>query len=142
MWACSELVVLAAPAVVFSRLATVSRWEADFSGIRNVRVPEAGRGRLGPGSEFEFELDRLRLCVWVSEFTPASRLAWSGQGIDISAYHAWLISGHLGRSQVLSGFAARGAAAIALRETDPVAAQATIGRWVADLKKAAESAPP
>ena len=141
VWACSELVVLAASAVVFSRLVTVSRWERDFSGIRNVRIPAAGRGYLEPDSEFEFELDGLRLYARVSEFAPSSRLAWSGQGIDISAYHEWVVSGDLGRSRVLAGFAARGAAAIALRETDPGTAQATLDRWVADLKIAAESTP-
>ena len=95
---------------------------------------------LAPDSEFEFELDRLRLCARVSEFVPGSRLAWSGLGIDISTYHAWVISGGLGRSRILAGFAARGAAAVALRETDPGAAQAMLGRWLADLKAAAESA--
>jgi len=140
VWACSELVVLAASAVTFARLVTVSRWERDFSGIRDVRTP--GHGYLEPDREFEFELDGLRLGARVSEFVPSSRLAWSGQGIDITAYHAWVISGRPGRSQVLSGFAARGAAAIALRETDPGAAQRTLDRWAADLKKAAESAAP
>ena len=71
-----------------------------------------------------------------------SRLAWSGQGIDIIAYHAWVISGRPGGSQVLAGFAARGAAAIALRETDPGGVQRTLDRWVAGLKQAAESAAP
>jgi len=141
-WACSELVVLAAPAVVFSRLVTVSRWVRDFSGIRNVRPPAPGHGQLEPDSEFEFEIDGLRLCAQVVEFVADGRLAWCGQGIDISAYHAWAVSGQLGRSRVLAGFAARGAAAIALRETDPGAAQRTLDRWVADLKKAAESAAP
>ncbi len=142
VWACSELAVLAASGAVFARLITVSRWERDFSGIRDVRTPVAGRGYLEPDSEFEFELDGLRLCARVSEFVPSGRLAWSGQGIDITAYHAWVISGRLGRSQVLAGFAARGAAAIALRETDPGAAQRALDRWAADLKKAAESAAP
>ena len=142
VWACSDLVVLAASAVVFSRLVTVSRWERDFSGIRNVRIPAGGRGYLEPDSEFEFELDGLRLCARVSEFAPSSRLAWSGQGIDISAYHEWVVSGDLGRSRVLADFAARGAAAIALRETDSGTVQARLDRWVADLKIAAESAPP
>jgi len=138
LWACSELVVLAASAVTFARLVAISRWERDFSGIRDVR----GRGHLEPDSEFEFELDGLRLCARVSEFVPGSRLAWSGHGVDITAYHAWVISGRLGRSQVLAGFAARGAAAIALRETDPGGAQRALDRWAADLKKAVESAAP
>jgi hypothetical protein len=140
VWACSEVVVLAAPPVVFSRLVTVSCWERDFPGIRNVRIPDAGRGYLEPDSEFEFELDRLRLCARVTEFVPGSRLAWSGQGIDISTYHAWAVSGELGRSRVLAGFAARGAGAIAMREPDPGTTQAMLDRWVADLRIAADSA--
>jgi hypothetical protein len=68
------------------------------------------------------------------------RLAWSGQGIDISVYHAWVIAGNGGRSRVLAGWSARGAAAIALRETDPAAAQRMLDRWVTDLKTAAENA--
>jgi hypothetical protein len=132
--------VLASSAVVFSRLVTVSGWERDFPGTRNARIPGAGHGSLAPDSEFGFELDGLRLCARVIEFVPGSRLAWSGQGIDISTYHVWVISRHLGRSGVLAGFAARGAAAIAMREPDPCAAQATLDRWITDLKTAAESA--
>ena len=89
VWARSELVVLAAPAVVFAPLVAVSRWERDFAGIQNVRIPAVSGGYLEMDSEFEFELDGLGLCAQVTEFTPGSRLAWSGQGIDITAYHGW-----------------------------------------------------
>ena len=142
VWARSEQVINTAPAVVFSYLATARRWEQSFSGIRNVRVPAPGRGYLEPDGELEFEIDGLRLCAQVSEYVASSRLAWSGQGIDISTYHGWVLSGDPGRSRVLAGFAARGAAAIALRESDPRAAQRTLDRWVADLKTAAERARP
>jgi hypothetical protein len=125
---------------VFARLVTVSRWERDFSGLRNVRIPEAGRGHLELDSEFDFELDGLRLRARVSEFVPGRRLAWYAQGIDIGAYHGWVVSGDSGGSRVLAGFAARGAAAIALREADPLSAQRTLDRWAADLKEAAERA--
>jgi hypothetical protein len=138
VWACSEVVVLAASEVVFTRLVNVSGWERDFSGIRKVRTPAPGRGYLEMDSEFEFELAGLLLCARVSEFAPSGRLAWSGQGIDISAYHGWVVSGDSGRSRVLAGFAARGAAAVALREADPLSAQRTLDRWVTDLKAVAE----
>jgi hypothetical protein len=137
--------VLATAPVVFSRLITISGWERDFPSTQNVRMPAPGRGYLEPDSEFEFELNGLRLGARVIEFLPSSRLAWSGLGIDISTYHAWAVwavSGRLGRSRVLAGFAARGAAAIAMREPDPGAAQRMLDRWVADLKEAAESAQP
>ena len=140
VWARSELAINVAPAIVFSRLITARHWEQHFSGIRNVRVPDAGGGYLELDSEFDVEIDGLRLRAQVSEFVVSSRLAWSGQGIDISVYYAWVVSGDPGRSRVLAGFAARGAAAIARRETDPGAAQRTLDRWVADLKAAAESA--
>jgi len=133
---------MATPPVVFSRLVTVSRWERDFASIRGVRIPAPGPGCLQPDSEFEFELDRIHLCARVIEFVPSSRLAWSGQGIDISTYHAWAVSGDLGRSRVLAGFAGRGAAAIAMREPDPGTTQAALDRWVADLKIAAENPRP
>jgi hypothetical protein len=141
VWARSELFVLAASAVVFAHLVAVSSWELDFSGIRDVRIPASGRGYLEIDTEFEFELDGLLLCARVGEFAPSGRLAWYGQGIDISAYHGWVISGDSSRSRVLAGFAARGAAAIALREADPLSAQRTLDRWVTDLKVAAERSP-
>jgi hypothetical protein len=141
VWARSDVVVEATPAVVFWHLAAVSRWESTFSGIRVARVPDAGSGCLEPDSVFEFDIEGLRLCARVIEFAAGRRLAWSGQGIDITAYHAWVISAGRRRSTVLAGFAARGAAAIALREPDPGAAQRTLDRWAADLKTAAESAP-
>jgi hypothetical protein len=141
VWARSEIVIDAAPAIVFWHLAAVSRWESIFSGVRDASVPDAGRGYLEPDREFEFKLDGLRLSAQVTEFMTGQRLAWSGQGIDIIAYQAWVISGDLGRSRVLAGFSARGAAAIAMREPDPRAAQQTLDRWAADLKAAAESVP-
>jgi len=142
VWARSELIIQAPPAVVFSYLATAPRWGQHFSGLRGVRLLDPGRGRLEPDSMFGFELGDLRLSAQVTEFVDGCRLAWFSHGIDISAYHAWVISGDgdLGCSRVLAGFAARGAAAIALREPDPSAAQQTLDRWAADLKAAAESA--
>lgn len=139
-WARSELVVKAEPADVFSRLITPRHWERDFSGIRNVRFPASGHGFLEPDSEFEFEVDGLRLEARVIELADG-RLAWSGQGTDISVYHAWLVSGGPGRSSaVLTGFAARGTAAVALTEPDPGRTHAMLDWWVRDLKKAAEGA--
>ena len=140
VWARSELAVEAAPEVVFGHLIVVADWERNFSGIRDVRLPAPGRSSLEPDSAFGFEVGGLRLSAQVIEFVAGCRLAWSGLGIDISAYHAWVVSGRLSRSRVLAGFAARGAAAIALREPDPGAAQRALDRWVADLKTAAEKA--
>ena len=136
VWAHSELVIEAAAAVVFSHLIAVTRWEQDFSDIREVRP--GCPGCLQPASVFDFEVDGLRLSAQVTEFVAGRRLAWSGQGIDISTYHAWVISGDQRRSAILAGFAARGAAAIALREPDPGAPRRTLDRWAADLKAAAE----
>ena len=139
-WARSELVVKAEPADVFSRLITPRHWERDFSSIRNVRFPASGHGFLEPESEFEFEVDGLRLEARVIELADG-RLAWFGQGTDISVYHAWLVSGGPGRSSaVLTGFAARGTAAVALTEPDPGRTHAMLDRWVRNLKKAAEGA--
>jgi hypothetical protein len=109
--ACREVVIDAPADVVFSCLAAASQWAAE-----------------------------LRLDVQVIEFETGRRLAWSGQGIDISVYHGWVISGDGGRSRVLAGFAARGAAAIALRETDPAGVQRRLDRWVDDLRTAVERA--
>jgi hypothetical protein len=136
VWARGELIIQAPPAAVFERLTAVDGWERGFSGLRNVHGP--GSGSLAPDGEFEYEQNGLRLRARVTEWTAGRLLAWSGQGIDISVYQAWVITGELGWSRVLAGIAARGAAAVALRETDPGAAQATLDRWLADLKRAAK----
>ena len=128
--------------MVVSCRVTAGRWERDFPGIRNVRILTGGHEDLAKDTAFEFEMDGLRLSAQVSDFAAGRRLAWSGQGIDISTYHAWVISGGSSRSYALAGFAARGAAAIALRETDPGAVQRALHRWAAALKGAAESARP
>ena len=140
MWARSELVIVAPPDVVFSRLVTAGRWERDFPGLRSVRVLTGGCQDLAEDTAFEFVMEGLRLTAQVSDFAAGRRLAWSGQGIDISTYHTWVFSGDVRGSRALAGFAARGAAAIALRETDPGAAQRTLDRWAGDLKAAAEGA--
>jgi len=137
-WARTERVVKAHPADVFSRLITPRHWERDFSGIRNFRFPASGHGFLEPDSEFEFEVDGLRVEARVIELADG-RLAWFGQGTDISVHHVWLVSSGPGKSSaVLTGFAARGAAAVALTEPDPDRTHAMLDRWVRDLKKAAE----
>jgi hypothetical protein len=138
--ASSDAVVNAAPSIVFGHLIAVSHWEQDFTGIRDVRAPSPPGADLEPGMEFEFEFDGLRLCARVIEFVASHRLAWSGQGIDIDVYQAWLVSGDATRSWARTGFAARGAAAIALREMDPGRVQRTLDRWLADLTTAAETA--
>ena len=142
VWARSEVIILAPAAVVFSHLVTAGRWERDFPGLRDVRVLTGGHEDLAEDTAFEFEMDGLRLTAQVSDFAASRRLAWSGQGIDISTYHAWVLSGEVSRSRALAGFAARGAAAIALRETDPAAAQRTLDRWAGGLKAAAERGVP
>jgi hypothetical protein len=138
VWAHSELVINAPPTVVFSRLVMAACWERDFSGFRNFRILAGGCEDLAEDTAFEFEMDGLRLSAQVSDFAAGRRLAWSGQGIDISTYHAWVISGDSSASRVRAGFAARGAAAIALRETTAGAAQRALDRWTVDLKAAAE----
>ena len=171
VWARSELVINAPPVVVFSRLVAADCWERDFRDIRDVRILAGadedgghedgghqdlagGHQDLGGDTVFEFEMDGLRLSAQVSDFAAGRRLAWSGQGIDIITYHAWVISsGSSGSSassassgsstsRALAGFAARGAAAIALRETGPGAAQRALDRWTLDLKTAAERTRP
>jgi hypothetical protein len=141
-WARSQLAIKAEPADVFSRLNTLGHWERDFSGIRNVRFPASGPGCLEPDSEFEFEVDGVRLEARVVESAGVElgggRLAWSGQGTDISVYHAWVVFVGPGRSVVLTGFAARGAAAVALTEPDPGRTQGMLDRWARDLRQAAE----
>ena len=114
----------------------------DFPGVRNVHVLTAGHEDPTEDTAFESEMDGLRLSAQVSDFVAGRLLAWSGQGIDISTYHVWVISGHSSTSRALAGFAARGAGAIALRETDPGAAQRALDRWAAGLKTAAEGVRP
>ena len=75
---------------------------------------------LEPGGVFGFKIGGLRLDAQVCELVAGHRLAWSGLGVDISTYHAWVVSGDPGGTRVTAGFAARGAAAIALREPDLV----------------------
>jgi hypothetical protein len=103
-------------------------------------LPGVRHGCLEPDSEFELEVDGLRLEARVVELA-GGRLAWSGQGTDISVYHAWVVSGGPGRSVVLTRFAARGAAAVALTEPDPGRTQAMLDRWACGLREAAQGTP-
>jgi hypothetical protein len=140
-WAGGEAAIQATRTAVFAHLITIRRWEQHFSGMRNIRLSAPG-GCLEPDSTFDLEIDGLRLGGHVTEFVACNRLAWSGVGIDIATYHGWVISGDLGRCRVVAGFAARGAAAIALREPDPGLPQRMLDRWVAGLKSAAEEPGP
>ncbi|MGN9842019.1 SRPBCC family protein [Nonomuraea sp. H19] len=138
LWARSGIVIDAPPEAVFRLLVAIGQWGRAFPGIRRARLSETGQGRLEPDSEFTFEFAGLRLRARVSEAVGGSRLAWSGQGIDISIHHEWVLTAASGGTRVLVGFSARGPAAIALRESDAGAAQDAIDRWIIDLKEAAE----
>ena len=136
----SEVLVRAAPSTVFSLLIGAANWERVFSCVRPIQAPGASCGVVGPGTEFAFEFAGLRLSARVTEFVASYRLAWAAQGIDITMYQSWVISGGPGRFRVQAAVAARGAAAISLREAGPGATQAALDTWVAELKTAAGKA--
>ena len=142
VWARSELVILAPAAVVFAHLVTAGRWERDFPGLRNVRVLTGGHEDLAEDTAFEFEMDGLRLTAQVSDF--AAGRGWPGRARESTSARTTrgFSPASVSRSRALAGFAARGAAAIALRETDPGAAQRTLDRWAGGLKAAAERGVP
>ncbi|MFF4346207.1 SRPBCC family protein [Streptomyces sp. NPDC001530] len=138
LWAHSGAVIHAPPEAVFEQLVTTGRWDRAFPGILHAHLPETGQDRLEPDSEFTFELAGLRTRARVSESVGGSRLVWSGYGIDIGIYQEWVLTAAPEGTHVLVGFAARGPAAIALRELDGGAVQDAIDRWITDLKEAAE----
>jgi hypothetical protein len=117
LWARGEAVVEVAPVTVLAHLAT------------------ALGAHLAAGSEFAVAFEGLRLDARVTEYADGRRFAWFGLGVDISVFHGWVVTGDRGRSRVLTGLAARGAAAIELREADPLAARRVVDHRLADLRR-------
>ncbi|MEV5385360.1 hypothetical protein [Streptomyces sp. NPDC052721] len=132
LWAAGEIGIDADPATVFAHLAGIRAWARDFTG------PADGPTALRAESEFVYRLDGLAVHARVGEYSPGSRLAWFGQGIDFGLYQEWLLLDHGDRTLVLLGLAARGSAAIARRESDPAGARRCVDRWLSGLKTRTE----
>lgn len=140
LWAVGAIGIDTQPETVFAPLVNICGWERDFAEAEDGPAADTEPTALRTDSEFAYRLDGLAVHARVGECSPGSRLAWFGQGIDLSLYQEWLLLARGTRTLVLMGFAARGPAAIARREADPAGAQRSVNRWLAALRTEAERA--
>ncbi|MFH9089720.1 hypothetical protein [Streptomyces sp. NPDC017673] len=140
LWAVGAADLDARPEVVFGCLADLC------GGARNVRpVEERPAVNIDPpglrtDSEFAYRLDGLEVRARVGECSPCSRLAWFALGTDLGLYQEWLLLARGDRTLVLTGFAARGPAAIAHREADAASARRMVEEWLRKLRARASRA--
>ncbi|MDN3028539.1 hypothetical protein [Streptomyces sp. S.PB5] len=127
-----EVRIPASPAAVFVCLTEICAWARDFT-TRDVGiVPSAAA--LRTESELAFRLDRVPVRAQVVACRPGRCLIWFEHGVDLDVYQEWLLTVLPDGTRVHLGLAARGAAAISYRESDPVGADRTVNRWLAALR--------
>lgn len=107
----NEIVVKAAPGVVWAWLVRAGDWPDWYPNSSNVRI-EGGGPNLRPGVAFSWRTFGVSVACTVREFVPYERIAWDGAGLLIDIYHAWLVTPQPGGCHVLTeenqhGLAAR-----------------------------------
>ncbi|MGW0300418.1 SRPBCC family protein [Streptomyces anthocyanicus] len=130
----ARAVISSSPDRVFALLTDMARWPEWVPGITEVR--------LGPhASAFEVELHDHRFEVIIGERAEPRRLGWSGIGAGVQLYQAWLLTEVGDKTHVVTEAVVRGPAAKSIGALSPTWAERLNARWLAQLKRLAETAP-
>ena len=86
----NELLVDAPPAAVWDALVAAPGWPAIYGNAKRVEI-DGGGDRLTDGVTFRWTTFGLRVETTVTEFVPARRPAWYGEGYGSSGYHSWTL---------------------------------------------------
>lgn len=90
----NELLIAAAPAVVWAWLIRAPLWPTWYANAHHVRASDGASDSLtdlAAGSRFRWETFGVAIASEVAEFLPTERIAWSARGMGVDAYHAWLL---------------------------------------------------
>lgn len=130
----AQAVIRSSPSRVFALLTDVARWTEWVPGITEVRG--------GPlSTAFEVQLYEHRFEVIIAEHVPPHRLGWSAIGAGVQLYQAWLLTGVAAGTHVVTENVVRGPAARTIQALSPVWVERMNARWLAQLKRLAETAP-
>lgn len=130
----AKAVISSSPARVFALLTEVSRWPEWVPGVTEVRSAALS-------SAFEVRLHDRRFEAIIGEHVAPRRLGWSGVGAGVQLYQAWLLTEAGDETHVVTEAVVRGPAAKAVGTLSPTRAGRLTARWVARLKRLAETAP-
>jgi hypothetical protein len=86
----NRLEIDAAAADIWTELIRAVDWPNWYANSSNVRI-EGGAGVLSGGARFTWWTFGVYLHSTVEEFVPMERVGWTGRGLGLSVYHAWLI---------------------------------------------------
>ncbi|RZK99888.1 MAG: SRPBCC domain-containing protein [Hymenobacter sp.] len=90
----NELEVAASAETIWSLLTDPTTWPRYYPGVQHVQLLD-GHAALRLGTRFETNLAGQDVAVFVQEFEPLTRIAWSGYpkaDAHSTAYHAWIIT--------------------------------------------------
>ena len=88
----NEIVVAAAPEVVWAWLLRAELWPTWYSNAADIHFLSHAAPDLRNRSRFRWKTFGLRLTSKVLEFDPPQRLAWDAHGLGVDAFHAWLLT--------------------------------------------------
>src|SRR5262245_52803010 len=88
----NRLTVAAPSETVWAWLIRAERWPEWYPNAHEVRIAEGKGPDLAPGVRFTWRTFGVSLVSQVEEFVPYERIAWSGKGLGVDVYHAWLLT--------------------------------------------------
>jgi uncharacterized protein YndB with AHSA1/START domain len=137
----NEIAITAPPATVWAWLVRAGAWPDWYPNSAGVYIAGGGAD-LSPGVDFTWRTFGVRVACQVAEFEPHSRIAWSGTGLLIEVYHAWLIEPRAGGCWVLTQENQNGLAARAQAMFMPKRMFEGHALWLDRLRAQAEQGPP
>lgn len=135
----NELEVQARPETIWSLLTDVANWPEFYPNVSRVDLL-GGHQTLRLGTRFEANLAGQDVLASVDEFTPVTRIAWSGgpkSSLGSRAYHAWIIMPTVNGTHLWTEETMRGPLWLELAKPAPDIFWQTHEKLLADLGRVA-----
>jgi uncharacterized protein YndB with AHSA1/START domain len=138
LFAHNEVFIDAPCSTVWQLLIAVERWPQWYPNSHDVRILNDRTGVLRDDSRFQWTTFGIDILSEIFEFVPDSRIGWHGNAPGLQAYHAWRLLDDSNRCHVIMEEAAKGPAAIEMRDSDPDGLHKAHDLWNSRLKLLAE----
>jgi hypothetical protein len=138
LFAHNEVFIDAPCSAVWQHLIAVEDWPRWYPNAQDVHILNDRTGVLRDGSRFQWQILGLDVISEIFEFVPDSRIGWHGRAVDLRSYHSWLLRDESNGCHVVTEGAAKGPAAIAMRDSDPDGLPKAHELWIGRLKGLAE----
>ncbi len=92
VFAHNELVIPAAPGILWAWLLRAELWPTWYANASDVRLLSHAGPELRDRTRFRWKTFGLRVVCEVTEWEAPYRLAWEVRGMGLAGWHAWLLT--------------------------------------------------